>query len=196
MNIVNVGYDSTNYYVLDSRPKLLIDIGFPGTLPKLRHRLDRMGLALAEIGHLICTHYHPDHAGLAEELRRAGVRLVVLDVQRPAVPMLGGLIKPELRYQPIQIQHALALPLAQSRAFLASQGVAGQIIATPGHSDDSVSVVLDTGEAFTGDLPPAPDLGGAVAQSWRAIAALGGRVAHPGHGPARPVIACFTDACL
>ena len=35
MNIVNVGYDSTNYYVLsDSRPKLLIDVGWPGTLPK------------------------------------------------------------------------------------------------------------------------------------------------------------------
>ena len=35
MNIVNVGYDSTNYYVLGlNATRLLIDVGWPGTLPK------------------------------------------------------------------------------------------------------------------------------------------------------------------
>jgi len=30
MNIVNVGYDSTNYYILaDTTPRLLVDIGWP-----------------------------------------------------------------------------------------------------------------------------------------------------------------------
>ena len=32
LNIVNVGYDSTNYYVIEtSKTKLLIDVGWPGT---------------------------------------------------------------------------------------------------------------------------------------------------------------------
>src|SRR5258708_31859109 len=45
MNIVNVGYDSTNYDVLaDSSPKLLIDVGWSGTLPKLQHACKRMGI--------------------------------------------------------------------------------------------------------------------------------------------------------
>lgn len=32
--------------------------------------------------------------------------------------------------------------------------VYGEILWTPGHSDDSVSLVLDSGIAFTGDLQP------------------------------------------
>jgi len=37
VNILNVGYSSTNYYVLaDSKPHLLIDLGWSGTsLPPL-----------------------------------------------------------------------------------------------------------------------------------------------------------------
>jgi|GEM_PF-245888 len=42
VNIVNVGYDSTNYYVIAAeRGELLVDVGWPGTLPKLRHTLTR-----------------------------------------------------------------------------------------------------------------------------------------------------------
>jgi hypothetical protein len=34
MNIVNVGYDSTNYYILKTHNgTLLVDCGWPGTLP-------------------------------------------------------------------------------------------------------------------------------------------------------------------
>ncbi len=66
VNIVNVGYDSTNYYVLAHiSPALLIDVGFPQTLPKLQHTSKRAGIDLPRIPFLLCTHYHPDHAGLA-----------------------------------------------------------------------------------------------------------------------------------
>jgi glyoxylase-like metal-dependent hydrolase (beta-lactamase superfamily II) len=46
------------------------------------------------------------------------------------------------------------LKFADSRKFLAGLGLAGEIISTPGHSDDSVTLILDEGFAFTGDLPP------------------------------------------
>ncbi|MGZ9226806.1 MAG: MBL fold metallo-hydrolase, partial [Anaerolineales bacterium] len=48
----------------------------------------------------------------------------------------------------------LHLKFADSRKFLASIGLDGEILSTPGHSDDSVTLVLDEGLAFTGDLPP------------------------------------------
>ena len=64
MNIVNVGYDSTHYYVLIStNTRLLIDIGWPGTRPKLVANLRRKDIAFADIDYLLVTHYHPDHAG-------------------------------------------------------------------------------------------------------------------------------------
>ncbi|EHJ51639.1 hypothetical protein [Streptococcus macacae] len=41
-----------------------------------------------------------------------------------------------------------------SRAFPANLGITGEVISTPGHSEDSVSLVLDSGEAVVGDLYP------------------------------------------
>src|SRR5688572_28872464 len=96
VNIVNVGYDSTNYYVLaHTGPLLLIDVGFPQTLPKLQHTSKRVGIDLKRIPYLLCTHYHPDHAGAAEEVRRLGVRLVILEIQLEAAARLGTYMKPD-----------------------------------------------------------------------------------------------------
>lgn len=41
----------------------------------------------------------------------------------------------------------------ESRIFLENEGISGEIIQTPGHSDDSISLVIDECCAFTGDLP-------------------------------------------
>src|SRR5690242_10537970 len=99
LHIINVGYDSTNYYVLvSSSTKLLIDVGFPGTLPKLRHTLKRTGMDLADIHYLLATHYHPDHAGLAQEVKQQGVKLIVLENQRTAIPALKQHMKPSQHY--------------------------------------------------------------------------------------------------
>jgi glyoxylase-like metal-dependent hydrolase (beta-lactamase superfamily II) len=188
MSVINIGYASTNYYALAAgRSYLLVDVGWPGTLPKLRHALDRADIRLSAIGHLLVTHYHPDHAGLAEEVKRAGVRLIVLEPQLQAIPKLGQYMKPEHHYQPITLDDCLVIGLAESRALLQRLGLAGEVIATPGHSDDSVSLILDSGLAFTGDLPPphmAPDESGTVEESWAAIRARGVHTVYPGHGPA------------
>lgn len=190
VNIVNVGYDSTNYYLIEAgRARLLVDVGFPGTLPKLHHALKRAGGALSAIGYLLVTHYHVDHAGLAEELKVAGVRLIVLEHQLPAIPLLKRQMKPAYAYREITLGDAVVVAVDKSRSFLRGIGVEGEIIATPGHSDDSVSLVLDTGAAFTGDLPP-PHLDETnqdLQRSWAALRARDVRVVYPGHGPAVPL---------
>ena len=84
---------------------------------------------------------------------------------------------------------ALRLQTAQSRPFLDKLGLAGEIILTPGHSDDSVSLILDSGAAFTGDLPPesvAGYQGPAGLESWERIRAHGAHTIYPAHGPVRP----------
>ena len=192
MNVVDVGYSSTNYYVLGpDDARLLVDCGMPGSYGRLRARLRQMDVPIERISHLLVTHFHPDHAGVAQELKNAGVRLVLLDVQRAAVPTLNALMARHGPHLPIRPDDNLDLRLEDSRSFLASIGIAGQVVHTPGHSDDSVTLVLDSGEAFTGDLtwPDfAPEAAAAtVAESWRRLRDLGARTVYPAHGPARPL---------
>ncbi len=191
-NIVHVGYDATNYYVIaTSTSRLLIDVGWPGTLPKLLHAFKRTGMALSDITHLLVTHYHPDHAGLAQELKRKGVRLIVLENQVAAIPMLKHYIKPTYPYVDITLDDNIDVQTAESRPFLRRMGLDGEIIATPGHSDDSVTLILDSGIAFTGDLPPVPiseDPLHPVQQSLDRIRALHARAMYPGHGPVRELV--------
>jgi ribonuclease/clavin/mitogillin len=192
MNIVNVGYDSTNYYVLgEGDARLLVDLGWPGTLPKLLGALKRTGVELGQIRHMLATHYHPDHAGLAQDLKARGVRLIVLEQQLAAIPVLKSYTKPNSGYLEITLHDNVRLSCAESRAFLQRLGFAGEIVGTPGHSDDSVTLVLDEGAAFTGDLTP-PHMAGednaeALTRSWERLRALGVRMVYPGHGPARPL---------
>ncbi len=192
MNIVNVGYDSTNYYVVGSgKKRLLVDVGWPGTLGKLQANLKRKGIAIEEIPYLLATHYHPDHAGLVQEVKAKGVRLVVMEGQDDAIPALEQWMKPEMHFQEIDLRDNTAVTLAESRGFLAKLDIAGEIVHTPGHSDDSVTLVLDSGDAFTGDLQSESRADensiATVQKSWAIIRAMHVRMIHPGHGPSRPM---------
>ena len=157
MNIVNVGYASTNYYAIDiNHGKLLIDCGWPGTLPQFIKVLQRKGIRLNELKYLLVTHFHPDHAGLVQELKNQGTKFILPECQVTFVSSFGEYFKGKsLPYVEIKQTDNLSLKLEDSRRFLASLGLSGEIIHTPGHSDDSVTLILDEGYAFTGDLHPA-----------------------------------------
>ncbi|MDQ2691793.1 MAG: MBL fold metallo-hydrolase [Chloroflexota bacterium] len=156
MNIINVGYDSTNYYILDAKgAKLLIDCGWPGTLPRFMAQLKRKGISIGEITHLLVTHFHPDHAGLAQELKNLGIKLILLENQSQGIEGLAEFFKGK-GYPYVEIRHNdnIVLHFEDSRKFLSNLGIFGEILPTPGHSEDSVSLILDEGFAFTGDLHP------------------------------------------
>jgi ribonuclease/clavin/mitogillin len=97
--------------------------------------------------------------------------------------------KPHDRYVEITMEGNVTIPPADSRARLSEIGIAGEMLPTPGHSEDSVSLVLDDGSVFVGDLTPfglaearaAP----IVDASWRLLGKQGATRVHPGHGPVR-----------
>lgn len=65
VTVVNVGYRSTNFWVVSlGATRLLVDLGWPGTMWQMRANLARAGVPLHEIRYGLATHYHPDHAGL------------------------------------------------------------------------------------------------------------------------------------
>ena len=190
VTIVNVGYRSTNYWVVSSgTSRLLVDIGWPGTLGTMKANLKRMGIPLREIRYALATHYHIDHAGLGEELKREGVPLLVLDVQVDAIPLMKMWTKPVDNYVEITPQGNIIISFAESRRLLSKIGILGEIVHTPGHSDHCVSLLLDDGSVFTGDLPPEAysfDNPTALA-TWRILRERGATRVYPAHGSVRSI---------
>jgi glyoxylase-like metal-dependent hydrolase (beta-lactamase superfamily II) len=186
MNIVNVGYDSTNYYILDANDgKLLVDCGWPGTLPAFIAVLKRKGISLREIKYLLVTHFHPDHAGLVQELKNLGVQLILPESQVDFIaPFARYFEGKKLPYVEIVQHDNIVLNFKESRGFLAKLGINGVILSTPGHSDDSITLILDEGFAFTGDLHPSfmniDDI--TTRKSWAKIHEHKIKRVFPGHG--------------
>jgi len=192
VTIVNVGYRSTNYWVISAgRSRVLVDLGWPGTMGTMRANLTRAGIPLREIQYGLATHYHIDHAGLAQELKNAGVPLLMIDVQVPLVHLMKRHIKARDHFTEISMEGNIVISISESRALLHRIGIAGEILHTPGHSEDSVSLLLDGGPVFTGDLtdptmvgPEDPDI---VRASWQLLKGRGAIQVYAGHGPIRPL---------
>jgi glyoxylase-like metal-dependent hydrolase (beta-lactamase superfamily II) len=188
-NLVTITIRSTHYYVIvTGSTRLMVDAGWAGTLPELKSQLKRFGLDLSSIDYLMITHLHPDHAGLTQEIKQAGgARLILMEKQVPFLSELKSFYeKKGERFIPIQIDPGDLILRPGNRSDLAKIGVGGEMIETPGHSDDSVSLVLDSGMAFIGDLHP-PELmedtaAEVTTQSWIRLIEAGARKFYPAHG--------------
>lgn len=192
VTIVNVGYRSTNFWVVSAgKSRLLVDLGWPGTMGKLRAILKRKDVPLNEIRYGLATHYHIDHAGLAQELKLEGFPLIVIDVQVPAIPLMKAHTKPQDQYVDITTHDNVTISCAESRSLLEKIGISGEILHTPGHSEDSVSLLLDDGSVFIGDLSHPYGIGmedpAVVAASWKLLRDRGAKRIYPGHGPVRKI---------
>jgi glyoxylase-like metal-dependent hydrolase (beta-lactamase superfamily II) len=147
--------------------------------------LQRKGIALKELKYLLVTHFHPDHAGLVQELKNQGAKFILPECQKDfIVPFTESFEGKSYPYVEIRQNDNLILKLEDSRKFLAGIGINGEIIHTPGHSDDSVTLILDEGFAFTGDLHPSfmntDDV--TTQQSWDKIRQYKITRIFPGHG--------------
>ncbi len=185
MKIVNVGYRSVNcYLIVTEKAKLLNDVGWPGGMAELKSSMVPEGYAVKDVTHVLVTHYHMDHGAIAQEMKTKGAKLVVLENQKAHLNDQKRFIKPPQVYHEITLDGNLDLALKDSRAFLKTLGIDGEIIPTPGHGPDHVTLVLDEGIAFTGDLPPEnaspPDSD--AYQDWQRLHALGVKRLYPAHG--------------
>jgi glyoxylase-like metal-dependent hydrolase (beta-lactamase superfamily II) len=199
---IKVTYGSTNHYLVGYRGgRLLVDAGYAGSLPQLRYSLKRYGIESSSVRHVMLTHHHPDHAGLTQEVKRAfGARLIIHEAQIPYLRELQEFHERRREtYEPIVVApDDVVVSSANSRPALKRIGLEGEIVETPGHSPDSVSLVLDGGVAFVGDLHLPDQATGelleSVRESWNRLLGLGVRTAYPGHGG--PVAADRVSALL
>ncbi len=186
MEIVNVGYRSVNCYLLiTSRAELLIDVGWPGGMPDLKRSMALHGLSVKDVTHVLVTHYHVDHGGIAQEMKDKGAKLVVMENQKGHLNDQMRYVRPPATFHEISDEGNIELRFADSREFLADLGIQGEIVPTPGHGDDHVTLVLDDGIAFTGDLPPpgATEEGTKAYDDWARLRRMRVRRVFPAHGP-------------
>ena len=153
-NLVTLTYRSTHSFLVDlGAGKLMVDAGWPGSLPALKSQLRAYGIQPAEIHFVLITHTHPDHAGLAQDIKQmADARLILHAKQIPFLPELEASLRGKGGYTPIVVEPSDIVLNAGNSPVLERLGIHGELIETPGHSDDSISLVLDSGPAFIGDL--------------------------------------------
>lgn len=178
--ITQLRYSSTNTYLISGeKGSVLFDTGWAGTFPLLCRALGENKLRLQDISCVVISHFHPDHMGIAQQIADNGAFIAVCDVQLGHIHDSDSIFERDKRsgFVPIDDGNVKVISAAQSRQFLKELGINGEIIHTPGHSDDSISLWIDDEKTlFVGDLPPLYELelykGTQVWESWQKLLAL------------------------
>ena len=186
--ITTLKYSNTNTYLIEGeKGTILFDTGWAGTFPMFCAELGRCGKQLKGIDHILISHFHPDHYGIAQEIADQGPVILACDVQKDYLHASDGIFEKDkrMRFFPIRDEKVKHVTLSESRNFLATLGINGEILHTPGHSDDSISLWLDQGALFVGDLNPLYELelhrGTEIERSWNKCLALKPEIVYYGH---------------
>ena len=188
--MIKIKYGNTNtFFIPGRRGGLLIDTDYAGTMPTFYKAIKSAGLRVTDIAYVLPTHYHPDHMGLVGQLTEQGVKLLLVDSQKEAVHLSDGIFaRDRVPYTPVKEAEATVISCSESRVFLSAIGICGEIICTPSHSNDSVSLVLDDGSCFVGDLEPLEYLDAyeeqsALKKDWEHIEAFKPKTIYYAHRP-------------
>ena len=205
---IRLGFDCC--YIIQDKGIILIDGGAPKKAKDFMKALERISIKPEEIRLIVITHGHWDHIGSAKEIKEiTGAEIAMHQLEKdwlekslaqmpPGITLWGRLLStitkiflPLIRIPGTQVD----LALGEEDLSLAEYGIPGKIVYTPGHSSGSVSVLLDTGDVFVGDLamnrfplrlsPGLPIFGDdlkRVKESWKLLLDQGIKTIYPAHG--------------
>ena len=191
MKVYELHYSATNTYLIEGeKGRILFDTGWAGTFPAFCKAMGEIRIPVQSVDYILISHFHPDHMGIAQEIADLGPVIAVMDVQVDFVHSSDAVFAKErnMRFIPIRDDKIRRISLRDSRAFLLELGIEGEILHTPGHSEDSVSLCLDNGTLFAGDLNPLYELelheGTKIAESWKKLLDLHPSTVFYGHARA------------
>ena len=203
-------------YIIKQRGAIMVDGGSPNQMGSITNSFKSLTVKPDEIGLIILTHGHFDHAGSAKDLQnitRAQIMIHKDDkhfldgsdmVWPPGVTTWGKIsaqIFKRILKNEISFPETKADIILNEKEFsLAEFGIDGKVIHTPGHTPGSLSVLLDNGDAFIGCMahnglplrlrPGLPIFAEDIEQlkkSWEVIIGMGAKTIYPGHGNPFPI---------
>jgi glyoxylase-like metal-dependent hydrolase (beta-lactamase superfamily II) len=152
-------------YLLRQDGVILVDTGYPGNGKVILESMKQNSILPRELSLILLTHGHGDHAGSAAFLReKTGAPVAIHPADREKLRTGNqGLLKPTgltgiVMGPLVGREETCRFPafepdiLVTDGMDLSSYGLAGMVITTPGHTPGSVSALLSSGDAFTGDL--------------------------------------------
>ncbi|HIJ07972.1 TPA: MBL fold metallo-hydrolase [Candidatus Bathyarchaeota archaeon] len=161
---------TNSYLVKLPNGYLLVDTGYQNRYEQFLEELKATRIELHEITYLMLTHHHEDHAGFARKLLlNSKAKLVIHENALPFLaegthenrgehwnPWVHQLITPFSRilshkYPPLKIRKDDIILQNDNPMKISDLGLNGKIVYTPGHSSDSISLVLQDGKAIVGD---------------------------------------------
>ncbi len=205
--IINrVPLGKTNSYLITiDKGLILIDAGVEGKVDGLKKSLIDLGADWSDIQLIIITHVHYDHVGNLAEIKEKS-QAPVLVHQAGADKLAQGQSDfpcGTIWFSKIISKLANIFLTGDFKAIkpdiiindnydLNDFGIAGEIIFTPGHTVDSLSIILDNGSCIVGDTlfnffpntvyPPFADDEQELINSWQKLKRCGCEDFYPGHG--------------
>ena len=205
---------------------VLVDAGNRGCQKAFFNGLAKWGLSPDDVRLIVVTHVHFDHVGSLRAIRDAcrcpvavhesessllasGQVVIPPGVTRltRAASSLGRAVGPRLfRFESVEPDI-----LVQKSFDLTEFGLIGSLVSTPGHTEGSISLLLDDGRAFIGDVavnpwpfdwgkifPPFAEDAGRLLETWFQLLTSGARYFYPAHGQpfsARRLIRAYRKRC-
>ena len=203
-------------YILKDKGAVLVDGAWPGAAKAFSRLLSESGIKPEEIQLIIPTHGDFDHVGGAREIQElTGARIAMhlhdsINLEKsifhwPEGVTAWGKISRAMMMPFVKMKGKFPsanvdLLLGDQGLSLKDYGIQGRIVYTPGHTYGSVSVILESGDAFVGCLAQNrapfvfrpklpiyakdPEL---LKESWVKLINMGVETIYPGHGPPFPV---------
>lgn len=160
LNFLNRPHAIAAYAIPYSKGVVLVDCGPASTLDGLRAALEREGLSLEAVTHVLLTHIHLDHAGAAGALARQGARVYVHPAGAPHLRNPEKLLNSARRlygdrieslwgdFQPVPANHLVEV---QDKEQIRVGELRFLALHTPGHAEHHVSYLFED-VCFAGDL--------------------------------------------
>lgn len=195
-----------NFYLLETGSGVVIvDTGFASAAPAALDKLIRLGYGPRDVRLIFLTHVHADHVGSAAQLRRATGAPIALHRADAAKARAGFHTMPSGRGLGGKLfEHAFnGLHLKMSfepfepdlfmdeNSTLREFGLDARVLATPGHTLGSLSLVFPDGVSLIGDaminqlrvaMPMYGEDNALACDTLRKIHALRPRLVYSGHG--------------